>query len=138
MKNITYGVDGETFYARCGDRIAFFELDYQNMKPENNFESTYTIGSCPLFQIDISSVRFTKKIPLAIKNEFRKYFKLPELKMTPSYYLVIDIKSGKYLSGVSLSGNSYTSDLSKARRFPNVLIAIVCKPTNEQMIVEMK
>jgi len=136
MKNITYGVDGETFYARCGDRIAFFELDYQNMKPENNFESTYTIASCPVFQMDMSSIRFTKKIPLSIKNKFRKHFKLPELKMTPSYLLVIDIKTGKYLSKISISGNLYTSSLSKAlkceinTRFANF--------SDNVMIVEMK
>jgi hypothetical protein len=138
MKNITYGVDSETFYARCGDRVAFFELDYKNMKAENSFEAKYVIGSCPVFQMDISSIRFTKKIPLSIKNQFRKHFKLPELKMKPSYYLVIDIVSGKYLSGVSLSGNSYTSSLSKAKRFLCKSAALICIPPDGQMIVEMK
>ena len=141
MKNITYGVGNDSFYSRHGSRIAFFELDYNNMKPENNFESSYKITDCNIFDLhssEFDNIRWTKKITLSIKNKFRKYFGMPELKMKPSYYLVIDIASGKYLSDVLLSGNIYTSNLSKARRFSNSLVARLCKPTNNQMIVEMK
>jgi len=120
MKNITYGVDGETFYARCGDRIAFFELNYVDMKQENGFESTYKISEFNVLSVRAGTwdnIRWTKKIPLVIKNKFRKHFNLPELKMTPSYYLVIDIKSGKYLSGSDGDKNKYTSSLSRALKF---------------------
>jgi len=139
MKNITYGVDGETFYARCGDRIAFFELNYVDMKQENGFESTYKISEFNVLSVRAGTwdnIRWTKKIPLVIKNKFRKHFKLSELKMTPSYLLVIDIKTGKYLSKISISGNIYTSSLSKAlkceinTRFANF--------SDNVMIVEMK
>lgn len=138
MKNITYAVNRDGFYARCGDRMAFFELDYKNMKPENNFEEKYTISDCSVFEFGEQNVRWTKKIPLHIKNAFRKHFGMSELKMTPSYYLVIDIESGKYLESVSLSGNKYTSNIKKARWFANRMLARLCKPTTNQMIVEMK
>lgn len=122
MKNITYGVGSDSFYARCGDRVAFFELDYNNMKPENNFELSFVIGQCDIFELHSSrfdTIRWTKKIPISIKNKFRKHFNLPELKMTPSYYLVIDIESGKYLSGSDGCSNIYTTSLSKALKFNN-------------------
>jgi len=139
MRNITYGVDGESFYARCGDRVAFLELDYVNMTKENNFESKYIIFDVFIHNIlpDVwNDIRWTKKIPLSIKNQFRKYFKLPELKMTPSYYLVIDIESGKYLSGMFIDKNTYTQSLSKAIKFnTNIELPTI---TDNIMIVEMK
>ena len=87
MKNITYGVGNDSFYGRCGSRIAFFELDYGNMNPENNFESSYKITDCNIFDLhssEFDNIRWTKKIPLSIKNKFRKYFGMPELKMKHS------------------------------------------------------
>lgn len=138
MKNITYAVNKDGIYARCGDRMAFFELDYKNMKPENNFKEKYTISDYSVFEFCEQNLRWTKKIPLHIKNAFRKHFGMSELKMTPSYYLIIDIESGKYLK--PMVGHvlpSFTSSLSKAFKpvkTPSSLITVL----PDCFIVEMK
>ena len=138
MKNITYAVNKDGFYARCGDRIAFFELDYKNMKLENNFLEKYIISDCSVFEFGSQNVRWTKKIPLSIKNKFRKYFGMPELKMEPSYYLVIDIISGKYLSVFStLKELKFTSSLNEAYK-PVIYPYNIQTPPENCMIVGMK
>lgn len=138
MKNITYAVNKDGFYARCGDRIAFFELDYKNMKPENNFFEKYTISDCSVFEFGSQNVRWTKKIPINIKNMFRKHFGLAELKITPSYYLIIDIQSGKYLSVFStLKEPKFTSSLNEAYK-PVIYPYNIQTPPKNCMIVEMK
>lgn len=141
MKNITYGVGNDSFYSRCGDRVALFELDYNNMKPENNFESSYKITDYNIFDLhssEFDNIRWTKKIPLSIKNMFRKYFGMQELKMKPSYYLVIDIASGKYLSVFSsLKEPKFTSSLNEAYK-PVIYPYNIQTPPENCMIVEMK
>jgi hypothetical protein len=141
MKNITYGVDSESFFARVDDRIAFFELDYNNMKPENNFEANYKITDWNIFDYhssEFNNIRWTKKIPVAIKNMFRKHFDMPELKMKPSYYLVIDIATGKYLSVFStVAKRKFTSSLNEAYK-PVIYPYNIQIPPENCMIVEMK
>lgn len=141
MKNITYAVNKDGFYARCGDRMAFFELDYKNMKPENNFEEKYTISDCSVFEFGEQNVRWTKKIPLHIKNAFRKHFGMSVLKITPSYKLVIDMESGEYLShrngfvkytfSKSLKNAIRFNDLDELKNYNNFTLS------SELMVVEM-
>lgn len=142
MKNITYAVNKDGFYARCGDRIAFFELYYKNMKPENDFLEEYIISDCSVFEFGSQNVRWTKKIPLVVKNRFRKHFGMSELKLNPSYKLVVDIESGEYLShksgfvkytfSKSLKNAIRFNDLEELKQYNNFTIS------NELMVVEMK
>lgn len=77
--SIQYGFNREGLYARCGDRFAFTVLDFEHMTPENGFETQYYIDDEPVHVLP-ADIIWTKKVPVAIKNAFRKHFGLKPLK----------------------------------------------------------
>jgi len=85
MRTIQYAIDMETglVVSRVGSEFAWPILDYGDMRPEND----YTMN-CHLEKITISRIagrywlglKWTKKIPKAIKNTHRKFWGFPLLK----------------------------------------------------------
>lgn len=80
--SIQYGFNREGLYARCGERVAFTALDFEHMKPENGFEARYSIEEGEAYKVlpHLGKVFWTKKVPISIKNAFRKHFGLKPLK----------------------------------------------------------
>ena len=67
-----------------GDKLLWPILDYEGMKPENNFQITYNLT---IIDADFTTLRDlytrgkgTRKIPLEIKNEHRKLWGLKPVK----------------------------------------------------------
>ncbi len=83
MRNITYAVDYEGHVvSRVGSEIASPVIQYADMNPENSFEITYKLEKFNVF--DFSPVwdnyKWTKKIPVRIKNAHRKFWGMKPLK----------------------------------------------------------
>jgi len=86
MRNITYAIDLETglVVSRVGSELAWPILDYEGMLPENNYAMNYCLE-----KISVSSVagyywsllKWTRKIPLEIKNIHRRFWGFKELKI---------------------------------------------------------
>jgi len=80
-------------------RIAYTVLDFEHMTPENGFEERYSIDESSAYSVIKNSddIVWTKKIPTAVKNIFRKHFNMKPLVddgkevlwggMTPDQYL---------------------------------------------------
>lgn len=82
-KSITYAIDRDGIvYSRYKDKIAFPVLQYQNMSAANNFATSYKLESASIFDLSCywDNLKWTKKIPINIKNEHRKFWELPLLK----------------------------------------------------------
>ena len=87
-QQISYGIDPDGYYVarysgKDGCKLGFFVLDFEGMKPENGFQEDYNIDSAPLLQHVrlVNSSTWTRKIPVEIKNMFRKHFGLKPLKI---------------------------------------------------------
>ena len=83
-RTIQYAVDTETglVISRVGSELAWPILDFENMRPENNYTMNYylekisVISACSSMQ----HLKWTRKIPKEIKNLHRKFWGFPELK----------------------------------------------------------
>jgi hypothetical protein len=83
MRNITYAIGEGSVFARCGDKVAFPVLEYGKMTPQNGFKESYKIEECSVFDLvgnTWDSLLWTKKIPIQIKNLYRKHFGFKPLK----------------------------------------------------------
>lgn len=85
QKRIQYAVDKDSglVYSRIGNEIAIPILDYEGMKPENNYQMNYDLDKCnviELAQSGWSNLIWTRKIPIAIKNLHRVYWGMKPLK----------------------------------------------------------
>lgn len=82
-RTIMYGVDeGGHYYSRVGDGVLVQVLNYAEMTPENNYEATYTLVKCNIFDLGASGldrIKWTRKIPTGIKNKHRKAWDMPAL-----------------------------------------------------------
>jgi len=69
-------------YSRVGNEIAIPILDWNHMQPSNQYAIRYFLEKFAIFDVigDIKDVIHTRKIPLAIKNKHRKFWKMPLLK----------------------------------------------------------
>jgi hypothetical protein len=86
-KGITYAYDRECSYswiARYGDEVAATILDFASGTPENGFAMGLKVERCGTIMDLCFSYQgrlvWTKKIPLELKNEFRKAFGLRPVK----------------------------------------------------------
>lgn len=86
-KGITYAYDRECSYswiARYGDEVAATILDFASGVSENGFAMGLKVERCgTIWDLPSSYLRglvWTKKIPLELKNEFRKVFGLKLIK----------------------------------------------------------
>ena len=82
---IQYAIDMDTrmVISRVGSELAWPILDYDNMRPANNYTMNYYLE-----KISVSStvgriyngLKWTRKIPLRIKNLHRKFWGFSKLK----------------------------------------------------------
>ena len=78
MSTITYAIDPDTgfVWSRIGSHVAIPVLDYGKMTPANNFTPTYHLEKFDVFSTipSINYVKWTRKIPTAIKNQHRRFW----------------------------------------------------------------
>ena len=69
-------------YSRVDNEICVPVLDYEEMKPENGFHMTYNLDKFSVYSIssEWNSLRWTRKIPVALKNIHRKFWGMKEIK----------------------------------------------------------
>lgn len=81
-KIITYAVDKDGMVvSRVGSEVAFPVLNYEGMKPENNFGLVYHLGKGSVHNLlpYWEELRWTKKIPVAVKNLHRAFWGMKPL-----------------------------------------------------------
>lgn len=84
MRTIMYGIDRNTglVWSRVGSEVAVPILQYDKMTPENNFQPTYELEKMDVIQTAgqaYNSVKWTRKIPVELKNRHRKFWGMKEL-----------------------------------------------------------
>lgn len=103
MRNngISYAIDLDTglVVSRVGSEYAWPILDFEGMKPENNFEMIYNLEKIGVYEAIGSRLNHTRKLPLDVKNFHRRFWGMKEIK-----------DSGKYCS---LCGEHYKKDNCK-------------------------
>jgi len=85
MRNITFAIDTETrlVISRVGDELAWPILDYDNMRPENNYTMNYYLEKITVFSVvgrSYNNLKWTKKIPTNIKNLHRRFWGMEDVK----------------------------------------------------------
>ena len=85
MCNITYAIDLDTglVISRVGSELAWPILDYEGMGILNNFKmSCYLeIVPLPILSHCWQNLKWTRKIPVEIKNFHRRFWGFKELKI---------------------------------------------------------
>jgi hypothetical protein len=73
--------DGHVF-SRVGSEVAIPVLDFDGMKPENNYEMNYQLEKFDVIKVavELSHCIGTRKIPTALKNIHRKFWGMKQLK----------------------------------------------------------
>lgn len=86
-KTIQYAYDPDCacgFLARCGNEVAATILDFESGTPENGFNMGIKIERCgTIWDLPSSYWRrlvWTRKLPVELKNEFRKVFGMKPIK----------------------------------------------------------
>ena len=82
-RTIQYGIDEDCFvWSRVGNKVAVPNLDFENMTPENNYEENYNLEEMNIFDVakEVGSLKWTRKIPVEIKNIHRKFWGFAPLK----------------------------------------------------------
>lgn len=85
MRNITYAIDLDTglVISRVGSELAWPILDYDGMLPENNYAMNYSLEKTSVYSLAggcWSALKWTRKIPVEIKNIHRRFWGFRELK----------------------------------------------------------
>lgn len=84
-KTIRYAVDTETgmVISRVESEIAIPVLQFDKMVPENNFQTIYELEKMDVIAIAHywDNYKWTKKIPIEIKNEHRIFWGMKPLKV---------------------------------------------------------
>ena len=83
MKTIQYAIDTEmrTVVSRVGSELAWPVLDFENMRPENNYTMNYYLEKISVISACSSMyyLKWTRKIPKRIKNLHRRFWGMEEL-----------------------------------------------------------
>lgn len=82
MKTIQYAIDTETrlVVSRVGSELAWPIMDFDNMRPENNYTMNYYLEKMSIFSVETYMLKWTLKIPKRIKNLHRKFWGMREVK----------------------------------------------------------
>lgn len=82
MRIIQYAIDLDTglVVSRVGSELAWPILDYVGMNPQNNFVTNYELGTIILLAAAWLRLRWTRKIPVEIKNIHRRFWGFKELR----------------------------------------------------------
>ena len=69
-------------YSRVDNEVCVPVLDYEGMKPENNFIMVYNLDKFSIYSIssEWNTLKWTRKIPVELKNIHRKFWGMKELK----------------------------------------------------------
>lgn len=93
-KQITYAIDHEGMtFSRVENEIATGVLDYERMTPENRYATHFNMEKFPLTAMagrQWQSLFWTKKLPLAVKNQHRAFWEMIPLTSEapiPRWYL---------------------------------------------------
>lgn len=77
-RTIQYGIDRETglVWSRMGSMIALPVLQYNQMLPENNFQTHYALEKFTVIELvgSLGLIQWTRKIPAHIKNFHREFW----------------------------------------------------------------
>lgn len=82
---ITYAIEKETgiVVSRVGSEFAYPQLDFEGMTPANNFTATYALEKSDIYQLQPwSGYKWTKKIPVELKNRHREFWGFAPLPVT--------------------------------------------------------
>jgi len=83
-RRITYMIEPDMglVYSRVGSEVAIPVLDFEGMKPENGYETNYPLEKFNVLSVarDLAYVIHTRKIPIELKNEHRKFWGMKPLK----------------------------------------------------------
>ncbi len=85
MRTIQYAIDTETrmVISRVDSELAWPVLDYDNMRPENNYTMNYYLEKITVFSVAgrvWNGLKWTRKIPRGIKNLHRQFWGMRRLK----------------------------------------------------------
>jgi hypothetical protein len=85
MNAIRYGIDRETglIWSRVGSQVAVPVLQYDKMVPENNFKAIYELEIFDVIELvgSLGSVKWTRIVPIQIKNMHRELWKMKPVKI---------------------------------------------------------
>ena len=83
-RRITYMIEPDMgmVYSRVGSEVAIPVLDFAWMTSENGYETNYPLEKFNVLSVahDLQHVKHTRKIPVEIKNEHRKFWGMKPLK----------------------------------------------------------
>jgi len=83
---ITYMIEPDMglVYSRVGSEVAIPVLDFAGMTSENGYETNYPLEKFNVFSVarHLGYVIHTRKIPIEVKNEHRKFWGMKPLKIT--------------------------------------------------------
>ncbi len=81
FKTISYMVDDEGLvYSRVNSEVAIPILEWDKMMPANRYQTSYHLEKCSIYDLIGTPVTRTKKIPLQLKNQHRKFWGMKPLK----------------------------------------------------------
>lgn len=82
-RTIQYAIDTSTglVVSRVGSELAWPVLDYEGMKPENNFATSYDLERVSIFSVASywPYLFWTRKVSVPIKNAHRKFWGMKSL-----------------------------------------------------------
>lgn len=81
-KRIQYAIDLELgmVWSKYENQLAIPILDFAGMKPENNWQMNYNLEKCSIDNIRHAQLKWTRKIPIEIKNLHRQFWGMKSLK----------------------------------------------------------
>ena len=83
-RTIQYAIhdDGHVI-SRVGSEVAWPILDYDGMTPENSYAMIYNLETMSVHSVahEWHMLKWTRKIPVEIKNIHREYWGFPKLKV---------------------------------------------------------
>jgi len=82
-RTIQYAIDRYTgtVFSKVNSEAAIPVLDFENMKPENNYEMNYFLEKFPIYDAyNGTDLLWTRKIPNVIKNIHREFWGMKPLK----------------------------------------------------------
>jgi hypothetical protein len=95
MRHISYGVDEDGLvYSRVGSQAACPVLDFEAIgQGGDGFEpgdftgpTRFTLEKCTLYELRHEGIRWTRHVPLEVKNAHRRFWGFPELRYeVPGY-----------------------------------------------------
>lgn len=88
-RTIQYGVDQNTglVWSRVGSMIALPVLQFDQMVPDDNYTTKYELEIFDVIQLvgsAYNAVKWTRKIPLRLKNLHREFWGMKPLKIGES------------------------------------------------------